>query len=349
MGRMTGLIFSPVLFFNNRGVFVMPAIVRQIKKVRTVVNKRRQWNIKQYYKNRNKVLILRACGGLGDIMMHRMIFEDFKLLDPEIEIHFACPRQYHEAVQDHPFIDKILDSTKVEFRNYLAHYSTTNICGRYEMRMAPYSDKHRSDIWANYCGVQLTRHNMHIRLTEEEKQEGKAIIESHRTCDGPSLAFCPISAMKNKNLLMHQMKGVVDELKRKGVFVFTLHDEPTEELNKLGCATIYNLSIRQWMAVLDQVDYVVSVDTAHFHCAGGLGKPLVGIFTFADGLVYGKYFDCFIVQKHRKWDKNWTCGPCYNWLACPKTKEIPKPCLTEITVDDIMEKIELMFNKWKYN
>jgi hypothetical protein len=77
-----------------------------------------------------------------------------------------------------------------------------------------------------------------------------------------------------------------------------------------------------------------------------MGKPLVGVFTFADGTVYGRYFDFVLVQKHRNNDPEWTCGPCYNWGACPKTKSNPKPCLTEITVEMLLEGVDKMLEKW---
>jgi len=323
-------------------------VVRRRTEYRRPEKLTRTLNLREFYDKRNKVLIMRACGGLGDILMHRMMFEDFKRINPNAEIHFACPTRYHDSLIDHPYLSQILDCDKVNRHDYLVSYVTTSACGRYEMAMAPYSGKHRSDIWANHCGVVLTKHNMHISLTDQEKAVGKKLIEDVRDCDGPSVALCPISAMHNKNLMEHQMKGLVHELRQRGCYVFGLHSTPVETLLKEDVPMIEGLKLRPWMGVINQADYIISVDTAHFHCAGGMGKPLTGIFTFADGLVYGQYFDCFIVQKHRARDPEWTCGPCYNWGACTKTKENPKPCLTEITVDDIMEKVDAMFQKWPF-
>ena len=50
------------------------------------------------------------------------------------------------------------------------------------------------------------------------------------------------------------------------------------------------------------------------------------------------------MQKHRK-NGDWDCGPCYNWGNCTKTKKVPKPCLTEITADMIVEGVKKMFEK----
>ena len=303
-------------------------------------------NIKEFSNKRNKILVVRSVGGLGDILMHRMMFEDFKRIMPDAEIHFCCPSYYHDAVRDHPFVDKLIDLKDLDKKDYLISYNTSTVCGRTEMRHAPFAGPHRSDIWANHCGVILTHHNMHIRLTEEEKAEGKRLIEFHRDRDGHSVAICPVSAMVTKNLQNNQILGITENIRRMGLFPFCLHNSPIDVCYKNNIPMIDEKKIRIWMAVINQADYVVSVDTASFHCAGGMGKPLVGIFTFVDGKVYGKYFDFILVQKHRDNDPNWTCGPCYDWPKCPKTNAVPKPCLTELSVENITSAVNSMLVKW---
>lgn len=307
------------------------------------------WSLKDYYNNRNKLLIVRETGGLGDILMHRMLFEDIKKKLPEVEIHFACPTRYHAAVQDHPYIDKILDSSIVNIEKYVNYHFTTSACNREEHKMAmkfPYSWKHRSDIWAEWCGVTLENHNMHIHLTDEEKKYGENVLQKIRNGNNqPSVAFCPISAMIVKNLMKDQMQGVVKELRTMGYFVFGLHTQPIAELQEIECPVVCGQNIRQWMGTINAADYVISVDTAGFHFAGGIGKPLVGIFTFADGVEYGKYYQFELVQKHRK-NGDWDCGPCYCWPNCPKSQSIPKPCLTLLTVPMIIEGAKKMFANW---
>lgn len=306
-------------------------------------------NMKEFYHKRNKVLIIRSVGGLGDIMMHRMMFEDFKRLIGDGEVHFACPTQYHDAVKDHPYINQILDCSSVDKTDYIISYNTTTACGRYEMRMAPFADMNRSDIWAAHCGVNLLKHDMHIKLTQDEIDEGHKIIELHRNRSGPCVILCPVSAMMNKNLLEVQLMTVVRNLYSRGCCVIGLHNHPVHQLTNKNIPSIHSLSLRQWMAVLNAADYVVSVDTSSFHCAGGLKRPLMGIFTFADGAVYGKHYDFVLVQKHRNTDPCWTCGPCYNWGDCPKTKSNPKPCLTEISSDMLIGGLNKMFEKWPLN
>lgn len=303
--------------------------------------------LRKFHNQRNKILIMREVGGLGDILMHRMMFEDFKLLIPDATIVFACSQQYFQAVDDHPFIDELVDCSQTNPKDYMISYNTSTACGRYEMKIAPLADLHRSDIWANHCGVNLTRHNMHINLEDEHKEYGKSQLKKIKNQDGPNVLLCPVSAMANKNLLPHQIEGTVNELRKLGYFVYAVHRSPIETLTKLNVPVIYGTSIKQWMGVIDAADYVISVDTSSFHFAGGISKPLVGIFTFADGLVYGKYYPtATIVQKHRKKDPLWICGPCYNWSVCPKTNSPLKPCLTELTTEMIIDGAKEMFAKF---
>jgi ADP-heptose:LPS heptosyltransferase len=123
-------------------------------------------------------------------------------------------------------------------------------------------------------------------------------------------------------------------------------------LKELGVPVFSGYSIPQWFSFIHAADYVISADTSTFHYAGGIKKPLVGIFTHADGKYRGQYYDFILVQKHRD-DGNWPCGPCYNYAMCthPKGKDCknfnePRPCLTELTVSDIIKGIEKMFKKW---
>jgi ADP-heptose:LPS heptosyltransferase len=317
--------------------------------IKPTVTKRKEFSIREFHEKRNKVLILRTVGGAGDILMHRMMFEDFKLIMPECSICFACPTKYHALVKDHPFIDELLDWTKVDYHDYIVSYNTSKACGRYEITKAPFADLHRSDIWAEHCGVKLTRHNMHVTVDPEALKFGREKLKQMGRPPGqPAVLLCPVSAMLVKNMTDEQMIGLVGGLRAMGCFVYATHYMPIPILTKLNVPQLYGVKLSEWMGVVATCDYCVSVDTASFHFAGGIGKPVVGMFTFADGKVYGKYYDFELVQKHRD-NGDWPCGPCYNWTLCPKTNKTLKPCLTEITSDMLMDGVQRMFRKHPWN
>ena len=151
-----------------------------------------------------------------------------------------------------------------------------------------------------------------------------------------------------KNLTSNQMEGTIKKLRELNCAIVATHTTDIPELTKMGVHVAYGTKLIEYFGVMNIADYVVSVDTGTFHFAGGMKKPLVGIFTFADGKVYGKHFDFELVQKHRD-NGDWDCGPCYNWGNCPKTTKIPKPCLTEITNEMIADGIDRMFARWPWD
>jgi len=254
-------------------------------------------------------------------------------LCPEIRITFACPKEYHQTVEDHPFIDELIDHEEADISNFLAHYDTSTICGQVEMGLAPKSGPHRSDIWANACGIELTRHNMHFRITSQEKQTAREQLDAIGR-KGKSVLIAPISAIYSKNLDDGQWGHVIKELQAMGHFVFGSHKAFISNFN---APQIVGKNIRNFMAIVDAADYVITVDSAAFHMAGGLGKPMVGVFGWSDGKVYGKYYTNWeLVQRHRD-NGNWDCGPCYCWGNCPKSNDNRKPCMTEIKGEEIVQ------------
>ena len=149
--------------------------------------------------------------------------------------------------------------------------------------------------------------------------------------------------MLTKTLMKNQLEWIAEATKH--CTLVGIHSREIKELTDLGLKTIHGISIPEWIATIDAADYVISVDSAAFHAAGGLKKPLTGVFTFADGKVYGKYFDFILIQKHRD-DGNWDCGPCFKFGDCPKCRTQPKPCLTELTKNDFVDGVEKMFLRW---
>lgn len=302
-------------------------------------------SLDEFIDHRNDILFVRGTGGLGDILMHRMLFEDVKLLIPEARITFAIPAAYIDAAKDHPFLDHVTDFTKVDPSRFVVAYNTTTSCGRYENKKAPLSDKHRADIWADSCGFRLTRHDMHLRLSKEEEEFGRNFAAD--CSKGKKLVvFSPISAMASKNLDKDQMNGVAASLREMGFSVVCLHNTDIPDMKE---APVWRASsIRQWMSVINAADAVVSVDTSTFHCAGGFKRPLVGVFTWACGLSYGKWFDFVLVQKHRSFTPGWNCGPCYKWHDCPlcPNRTHRKPCVSDLSVSDIMTGVREMIRLW---
>jgi len=188
-------------------------------------------------------------------------------------------------------------------------------------------------------------------LPEEIIEFGKKKIKEIKNQEGPSVLFCPIAFENLRSLTNEHIILIGKYLKEKGFFVYSTHNSDISALQALQIPVLTGYKMLEWLSLIHAADYVISVDTAAFHYAGGIKKPLTGIFTYADGKLRGKYYDFILVQKHRD-NGNWPCGPCYNYLMCthtnckdPKAIE-PRPCLLELTSEEIIHGIEKMLLKW---
>ena len=324
-----------------------------LRKPATPKPKLKPLGLRDFHNKRNRILIWHDKGGLGDVLMQRMLFEDFKAICPDAEFIFACLPEYMDAVKDHPYISEVIDSRTVNVNEFINHYNTcVTIADRYENLYAPFCLEHRSDIWAKYCGVDLQRHDMCFRLDPESVAACRKRIRHLVGRTGPIAVFCPVSKMLVKTLLPWQMEVIKDKVQKEEVNIVALHNKEIPELTRMDVPGVYQATIQEWMFYIAAADYVISVDTAAFHMAGGLKKPLMGIFTFADGKAYGKHFDFILVQKHRdikyQGKSDWDCGPCFTFANCPKCGKFQKPCLTELTADELKNGIAAMFSRWPW-
>ena len=304
--------------------------------------------IKDFYKKRNKILIKRECGGTGDILMQRMMFEDVVTKYPQVEINYAIPKAFHAVASNHPFVSPI-DINSYKEEDFGICFNTTTQCRIHEMKFGEKNQKHRSDIWAESFGVKLKNHNMHLKAcpikTEKFKNHFK---KNNKKVVLLATTSTPGFFGASKSLTHEQIFDLVSELKNRDYHVCTVHNEFQKVFQTADVEQFVDLEFEDWAALINSCDCVISIDTSTFHLTGGLKKPLVGIFSFTDGKVYGKYFDFVLVQKHRD-NGNWDCGPCFNLHMCGKCKnQYPKPCMTDLSAKQIMEGFELAKKKWNF-
>lgn len=267
------------------------------------------------------------------MILHRMLFNTVKMQYPELKIHFACLPEYAAVVKDHPDLESVIDQNQIDDEQFAAVFNTSiGLSNKYENKYGIDCKYNRADIWSKFCGFDLLNHDMQFRLDSALLQRCRTELESlRRFQEAPIVLFCPVSKVPTKSLLDNQIDWIVNSC--KGVNLLGIHTTPIRQLQRHGLAGIYGKKLYEWIHYTAAADMVVSVDSALFHLAGGLKKPLLGIFTFANGKTYGQHYNFVLLQKHRD-DGNWTCGPCYNYKACPKTKKEMKPCLTELAQSD---------------
>lgn len=314
--------------------------------LKLVTKKRQPITLREHFNRRNKVLIKRREGGVGDHIMIRMIFEDFRRFMPEIDLHFGGAKALLGFMSDHPFVTAVaLDD--IHDRQFGAVYDISTACRVHETMQGIRNTMHRSDIWAKHCGVRLTNHNTFLQAPDPVFY--RAVLNQENKERQPTILFTPYSTPNamglGKSLTEKQILQIVPALREMGFWVYSTNKERDSLLDSIGVRQFNGLRAQDWLGLTSVADYVVSVDTATFHIAGALKKPLVGIFSFTNGKVYGQYYDFVLVQKHKD-NGDWDCGPCFCFDRCPKSKLPYKPCMTELKAEEIIAGIQQAAARW---
>ncbi len=108
---------------------------------------------------RTRILITRAMGGIGDLLMMTPGLHALKKKFPNKEIHLAIPRRYFQIFQNNPDV-KLIDIEEDFFSHslYKKWFNFTDCpASRKESRTAPKVKKSRIDIFAKAMGVKGIR------------------------------------------------------------------------------------------------------------------------------------------------------------------------------------------------
>lgn len=281
------------------------------------IRKEKIVSLKHYNKIKNKICIIRKCGGYGDILMSRMIFEDLKKQYPNFHITYAVPETFIQIVKDHPYIDEIISCDNVDHNNFREILDITHFCLRHETSLNKDCEDNRSDIWAKSFGLILNEHNMRLPNLENNRN---IIMDRFKNLgykeDQKIIAFTPFSAVPTRHILSSHRKIIEDILLSRNYFCFYLHNVPTLESLKLPL--IRGKNLMEAMNYIYFSDLVITTDTGHLHCAGGYDKNILGFFNYTNGHVVGKHYkNLTVVQKSKENDPKWDCGPCNDIGRCP--------------------------------
>lgn len=287
-------------------------------------------SIKHFDQIKNKICIVRNCGGLGDIINMRMIFSDIKNKYPKFKITWAVPNNYFPAAEQHPYVDEVISNSEVDQRNYLQTYNLTNVCTRYEWARNKTNDKNRADIWANHIGIDLENYQTYMPFYPKEKEQVKTKLKQIGW-DGAKkvLILAPKSAIAVKNLTYEQVaiiKGFASNF-----FITVLHHHPILEFLNLKLPMLCGLNLKEALAAVELSDVVVSTDTGLMHVSGAYGKPTLAIFSYTSGSNIAKHYDKVCVVQGKYIHQGEFCGPCNNFTNCTVDNHSQtKPCLTSV-------------------
>jgi ADP-heptose:LPS heptosyltransferase len=299
--------------------------------------------LSEYIDPNRTVLVIRRCGGVGDILATRPIFTAIKARNNIAIVHYALPRGLAPLVSDMPEINAIIpiegmDHTLIS--QYRWHGDISRACIEHEINYRRHVHRMRTDLWADKLGITIHDHSTLFRFTTEERATARRLVEE--SCNDPDRMFVvsPMSADPRRNLTDDQVITAIRWARAEGYSPVVVTAEPIER--KYGRTSyLHGLGLRTWMALMTWTRLCLTTDTGALHLAGLMRVRTAAVFGYTSGRVVAMHYPTVTaIQAHRDHEDGMPCVPCYDWGSCPlmakcKSKELP--CMTAPTGQHVVD------------
>ena len=293
------------------------------------------------------ILVTRAMGGLGDIIMMTPGLRALAKRNGR-PVYFATKRQYFPLLENNPDvclldIDEVIDIHR--FRRWI----NLSFCpaGRYESRAVPKVRKGRVELFARAMGIkryaldnngwQPVCHLGQAQLLQRDAYRARFRGESL-----PVIGVQPYSrdTYKNSPSLLQAMTELAEK-----AHVVIFHTSPVPIPDHPNITQFHGQSIRDTFAAIAACDYFISVDSGFFHVAAAFEIPSLGIFGPTDGRLFSRHHPCALLIEA---PDGFVCAPCWRNedLPCKLTGGQVSVCLSSISVDEVVKGVDRLMRTY---
>ena len=299
-----------------------------------------------------KILITRAMGGIGDLLMMTPGIHALRNKYPKSEINLAIPKRYFPIFEGNDDV-KLLDIegdffTHLKFNKW---YNFTDCpAARKESITAPRVKKSRVEIFSSalniglYSKIKMSKRPRYF-LTKEE------LIYSAK--------FWNEFDLNNKTVIgiqLHSdetyrdyplMEKLIENLSKKYT-VLLFDNETIEGFDFENVIKVQNLSIRKVFALAHSCNAIVAPDSSFIHFAAAFDIPTIALFGPIDGKVRTKHYpNCTYLSAKDLFG----CIPCWRneSIPCKLTGMRTSECMKKIPVNLIINILEKKLNGEKLN
>jgi ADP-heptose:LPS heptosyltransferase len=228
----------------------------------------------------DEVLVTRAMGGLGDIMM---MTPGLEALAKRIghPVNFATKRQFFPVLENNPSlhlldIDSIIDLRR--FRRWI----NLSFCpaARYESRVTPKIQRGRVELFSRAMGVParaLSRRGLRpsCPLSSDQLKQRDEYHVRFREKGLPVIGVQPFSREIYRNY-----PGIFDAMARLSddACIVFFHGTQVPAGNHPNVIQLHGQPLQRTLAAVAACDYFVCVDSAFLHVAAAFDIPTLGIF-----------------------------------------------------------------------
>lgn len=302
-------------------------------------------------------IMLQRMGGIGDILFTTPIAKHLKKLGHTISYHVCF--DFAELLQHNPYVDNIyvnkefFDLQKlpdgfgkpmIEIDDVLpddimlpnpltedaakSHDRLITFNGAIEQN--PIAEKeHAIDAcisWAGFNPEEITDKSLILIVTDKEKKWAKDELKRKGyNLKKKFISISPRASALNRSWRPNYKDELIKLLEKKYNPIFINRDQ--------------GYTLRQSIALLSQMDLVISADTGILHMAGALDKKIIALFGSFKPELRTKYFkDCHTICHTEE-----VCGSfCFNHTdECKKLgrKRVYPPCM-EMTPKEVFNKVK---------
>lgn len=286
------------------------------------------------------VLVTRAMGGIGDILMMTPGLRALSIKYPGREIHFALPKSFHPVLNNNPdIVLRDINGDVFYQEDFFAFYNLTECpASRVETTTLPNVKANRIDIFSAAMGIEsavqdkVGRKPVYI-ITQEETEWAKFFFNERGLKAEECVALQPYAADSYKNY--PDMETLALHL-ANNQHVLVFHSEILQGFDHENILKIDNLPLRKAIALLAQCKMLIAVDSSFVHIAAALGKKTVAIYGPTDGAVFTMHYpNCTVVNGYAEAN----CTSCWRskFVVCAKSGDDSSMCLQAVPVRKFLD------------
>lgn len=339
-----GLLFFLDRFFIRKNELLREANRLALENTTQPKPKRKGWSYSKLFERRApRVLVTRAMGGIGDILMMTPGLRALSIKYPNSQIDFAIPKSFHPILEKLPGVRLLdIDEDEIKLHDYRRWINLTDCpAGRVENRQSPNVRRNRIEIFAKAMGIYKYRLTKSVGLlpfyqtNNDELDWAKDYLNKLNPQGRPVIGVQPYAADSYRN--WPHMEQLVSEL-AKNYFVLVFHHEPTQGFEYESVEKVVE-PIRKSIALASLCTKLVVLDSSFLHFSAALKVPTIAIIGAISGRLRTK--DYPNVQLLAPSKREFPCYPCWRHehKPCHLTNGRESICLRSIEVEDVMAEI----------
>ncbi len=290
----------------------------------------------------SNLLITRAMGGIGDLLMMTPGIHALHRKFPDDEIFLAIPRRYFPLFENNGDVTLLdIDDGPIDYSTFRMWYNLTDCpASRFESFTAPRVRKNRIDIFARALGIRGTRlWKMNRRpryFLSDEDTEFRERFWTNNDLKEKEVIGLQLHAGEPYRDYPHMGRLIGELAKERTVLLFGEHSiHGHEDRNVIKIDT---RNLQQLFALASGSDLLVCPDSAFVHLAGALGIPCVALFGPIDGKIRTAQYPSVEYLDIRT---RLGCIPCWRneIIPCKLTDSRVSVCMGEIPVQLVVDRV----------